>query len=326
MKFEEAHNLLPQYEAGELNPPQREALEAALANSPELRAELDAWRALRAATNRMLRTETLPAGLRARVVASLTPAAAPSPRTLRLWPVLAPLSAAAAIALAVWMGWPATTDAPDPTPIVQAPPATNDQPAESNPQPQIVSVAHVSATPFATIYSHCAEKSRHRMNNVPTGSCKAAVDAIAQHANFGGAALIPDFSASGFELDGVCTCCPFQVDGLHVVHAYYRAADDRVVSVFSLDKRVTLDAAQTMRGAKRQYQVARVEQAGAAVDGVCVVAWQDESRVETFATCGRLPESELQQLAERATFVLAPISSPFAFAAHPAPLIGFAQR
>ncbi|MCA9243977.1 MAG: hypothetical protein KDA32_08495 [Phycisphaerales bacterium] len=316
MTFEDAINLMPLYAAGELDADRSAALDALLAESAELRAEFEAWRSLRAATNRALRAEALPAGLHERVMASVSTPGASEPRSkvIRLWPLLAPISLAAAIALAVLISWP--SEAPQPAAPGNSAPQIAQRPPDSG-NPNIVPAAMVSPQPFAKVFNYCAEREHHKMEGVPLSTCCAARDAIAKRATFSGSVLIPDLSSAGFKLDGVCMCCPFRVEDLHVVHAYYRAEDGRVISLFSLDRPLKLEGADTFKGALREYQVARVEGADDVINGVCVLAWNDAIRDETFAACGRLSEADLQGLADQAILALSPPSVPVALASLP---------
>lgn len=105
MNAQEASRLLPAYLDGELDPAHGQELEAQLAESAELRAELGRLREQSAAIRAAADYHTAPAALRTRLRVSLGGAARPEPAWRRWWRGAAALtaSAAAAAALTLWL-------------------------------------------------------------------------------------------------------------------------------------------------------------------------------------------------------------------------------
>ena len=263
MSYQKSHDDLPLYADGELNPAQAAELEAALADSAELRAELDRWRDLRHCANRVLTSPAAPAHLRDTIHAALY-AGRDSRRSFRVFKLFGGFTAiAAAIAVVVFLWQPRSTSA----------------------SPRIV-----GAERFVAVYEKCAVKNRH---------CQIPVDTrdIAQtHAKLVGLqetpVLLPDLASRGFELHGVCRC--FGMSGVRVIHAHYgrEGQNPAIVSFFSIDTPLRLKAcgkAECCSQARDGYETADS-------GGVWVYKWQEAN--SCYAVCGGLEPSELQELAD----------------------------
>jgi anti-sigma factor RsiW len=167
---------LPIYADGELPREQRAEVERHLTASPELRAELERWQALRACCRRVIAREPLPPGLDLRLAEQMTASrsALRGGRTYRLFAGVTALAAA-----------------------IAARPA--------NPGGGTV-VASVTASQFADIHRHCAldrhDDQFHKRGADPN---VARVELAAAQ---GYRLLMPDLSREGYVLDGVCPCFP----------------------------------------------------------------------------------------------------------------------
>ncbi|MEW6251624.1 MAG: hypothetical protein AB1716_13335 [Planctomycetota bacterium] len=282
---------LATYADGECEAELRAALEVHLAAYPEDAAEVERWRALRRCLGRVLNETGAPAGLAARVRASLAagataagtdvahgpraaggvdvPAAAEhrlqrgpaSRRAYRLG--ISGLAAAAMVMLAVTL-WPRGAAA-----------------------------TTVEASRFADIYRTCALANRDELGvcGAPACECAAAV-----HAKCGFACPLPDLGGGGkYRLAGGCPCGP---GGVRTVHVFYAAEDEpqRVVSLFATERPVRLAErgaeCATCPRAKRCYRRAKV-------DSVALVAWEEGGR--TYVLCGESEPEQLARLAEEIT-------------------------
>ena len=254
---------LPLYADGELDAGRMSEIEAALEQSPELRAELERWRGLRHCAKRAVMAEPVPAGLRNTVVASLRAEEVParSSRVYRLFGGFTAVAAAIALVAFLW------------------------QPETSSAAPQVV-----EAKRFTQVYEKCAVRHHH---------CTVDIDASdipGVHAKLVGLqqspVLLPDLSADGFELNGVCRC--FGVRDVHVIHAHYeRKGDDpAIVSFFSIDRPLRLkvcEKATCCQRARDGYETAENE-------GVFVCKWEEAGNC--YAVCGEMDPQQLQELAD----------------------------
>lgn len=108
MNLEQLRELLPLYALDALSSAEREQLEAGLRQYPQLQAELKALQDTSAELMLALPPEPLPAGLEDKVVRRVIPAKATVAPVKRLplpWTrAIAPLAAAAALVVALWLG------------------------------------------------------------------------------------------------------------------------------------------------------------------------------------------------------------------------------
>jgi hypothetical protein len=105
--------------------------------------------------------------------------------------------------------------------------------------------------------------------------------------------LVADLSAHGYVLDGACECFPIHDHDLRVIHVHYRhkIIQAQVVSLFSADHRITLEASSRQDDPSYPERAYETAQAGP----VNVLKW-DEQRC-SFALCGQMEEDKLVELA-----------------------------
>ena len=266
MKLSEARTLLPIYADGELDAPRAARLERALAQSVELRDELDRWRSLDNAVARAVTSAELPAGAARRLRATLQRHRRPERSwARRAFPLFAALSGAAAV-VALYFSF--------------------------NPRPSEAPLA-LGADRFAKAFSMCGRMGHNTLLADRLLPADAKVTLAAQRDY---PLAIPDLHGEGYAFRGACEC----VGGpdLGAVHASYRSADARkqCLSVFSLDRRFAVIGATQARSGitiERNYNVA-------SVDGVSIVSWHEAGG--SFAMASDLPRVELERLA--GTFVV----------------------
>jgi len=266
MTPDQARKLLPLLADGELPEADRRALQALLERSPELAEELRRWEALRRCAHRALAAEPAPPALTPRIRAALSRETAR--RRLQVGGGL--LAVAAAALLFFWLRG---AQRPAPSDLVRPP-----------------QVTLVRADAFAQFHRRCAVTNHHRQYEYDPPSCsESAFAAVAPQTCF--RFLIPDLTADGFELDGVCRCFDRAVD-LHVIHAHYVGEHDGqpvVLSVFSVDRLISLGgAAHASRIDGRDYELE-------SADGVNVLKWDEQQ--SSFAMCSAADADALERLA-----------------------------
>jgi len=264
MNHQQAREILPIYADGELDPQRAAELEAQLAESAELRDELERWRLLRHCANRVVTAPVVPVELENTIRNRLHHAQ----RTKR-FPVLGlfgGITAIAAVVVVMFVLW--------------------------RPGPTAAESKLLAAERFAEIYRHCAVEVRHRQVEVDLQNVQAAHTTLANLVAH--PVLVPDLGGSGFALDGVCRC--FHAPGVEAVHVFYRRGgpEPAVVSFFSLDQKVHLrsplsEASSGSRATRRAYEVAESE-------GVTVCKWDEPTN--SFAVCSEMSRQQLRDLAD----------------------------
>ena len=262
MNQEQARETLPLYADGELDPQRAAELEVELAKSAEFRDELERWQALRCCAYRVLTAPSAPATLEAAIRRKIRGRSAQTGLS-SLWIFGGITTIAAAVALLV-VFWPSGT-------------------AGAGPK-------LVNAEEFARIYRGCARDRRHRGVEVDLTDLDAARQQLASMTLF--PVLIPDLGAQGFQLDGICRC--FHVEGVHVVHAFYRQEGQHpsVLSLFSVDQQLKLESCEhcpSRRGSPRDYEVGQCQD-------VLVCKWDETGN--SFAVCGEMTQTQLRELAD----------------------------
>jgi len=272
MNHQEARQNLPLYADGELDPQAAAELERHLADSAELREELERWRALRRCANRVLNTPSVPEGLEARIRAQLwRERVAQRRRPLRWFGAVTAIAAAIAVIVVLW-------------------------PRGGRP---VVEPRVVSPVRFVEIYRHCAIDKRHRGIDIALDDPAAAREQLARVANF--PVLVPDLRQAGFQLDGACRC--FREPGVAAIHVFYRRNEPQpaVVSGFSVDRVVHLKGCRCERcagprGGEYVYEVA-------ADRDVVVFKW--DGPANSFAVCSRMEAEQLRELASEVRLAVA---------------------
>ncbi len=259
------HERLAAYADGELAPELVRDVEQLLDRDASAKAEVERWQALRAAAQRGLDNEPVPAGLESRLLARLRAQSGHrGPRLIRLGAPWLAVAAALILAVTYW--------------------------------PQGAQATAVEAGGFAKIYRACAHQHRHddfRLREMKEMNCAKALAQIRKTVPF--KCDLPDMTACGkFYVDGACVCAP--AEGLPVVHVYFRNREDpqHVVSVFIVDRCVKLCANGEQCGGccggHRKYVAGK--------DGdVNVLCWTEKGRSYLLA-CGRLDRHQLVAMAD----------------------------
>ncbi len=278
MTLDEARAILPLFADGELDPARAAELEALLAASPDLRAELQRWRSLRRCVGRIVNGAPVPATLGPAVRERLGHAT--RRRRKRILRLVTTLTAAAAVVALGVTFWPTPTHASTPL---------------------------VAADDFANVYLRCGVTMRHRGIMVPLDDPDAARRALDQREPF--RVLVPNLASLGYKLDGVCGC--FHAGKVRAIHVFYRKDGPTpvVISFFSVDQRVRLAGAESCpRCAMKNtsYQVAEYRK-------IVVCKWDEQAH--SYAVCSEMPADQLRHLADEVQLALA---RPMIFAlAHP---------
>lgn len=262
MNHRQAREHLPLYADGELDPQRTAELKEQLARSAELRDELERWRALRHCAHRVVTAPAVPTELGNTIRDDLRRRERAA-RRRPLWAFGGVTAIAATIVLLIVL-WPSG--------MASAKPVL------------------VSADKFAEVYLCCAVERRHRAVEVDLDDLDAAHTTLANLKTY--PVLLPDLQDRGFQLDGVCEC--FHVEGVRVVHAFYRQGDPEsaVVSFFSVDQKVCLSNCRTCPSRvklRQEYETARFED-------VAVCKWDEAAN--SFAVCGRIEPEQLRELAD----------------------------
>jgi anti-sigma factor RsiW len=270
MNHQQARETLPLYADGELDSQRAAEVEAHLAESTELRDELERWRSLRRCANRVFAAPAVPPELETILRDRLRREGRGTRyKSLPLFGGITAIAAAIVVMVVLW--WPT---APAPAPAT----------AEAR---------LVAAERFAEIYRHCAVEIRHRQVEVDLQDIDGARDTLAGLVSH--PVLAPDLRETGFQLDGVCRC--FHAPNVRAVHVFYRreGPEPAVVSFFSLDQKVhlkncTCEACTAPEGWHRDYEIADS-------DGVTVCKWNEAAN--SFAVCGEMSQDQLRGLADR---------------------------
>jgi anti-sigma factor RsiW len=267
MNARQARENLPLYVDGELDPQVAADLEEQLAESAQLRDELERWRSLKQCAHRVFTAPSVPFTLgddireqlsRTRLVAGRRP--------LRWYGSITAI--AAAIVLMFAWAW-----------------------TRSSPEPDLV----VAAERFAEIYRKCAVEKNHDPEGFGKLGLAAAQTKLSQRKAY--AVLLPDLRDRGFQLDGVCEC--FKVTGVDVVHAHYRkaGAEPVFVSVFSVGRKLRLKGGRCGAPAQEEGQQHEYEYARARDVQVC--KWDETA--SSYAFCGAMDADQLRELADGVT-------------------------
>lgn len=274
MNLADLRELLPLYADGELDAARRARLEAALADSPDLRAELLRWRALRECARRSLAQVAVPDQLESLLREHLA-ASKPVFRTQKLLRVGGLVGIAAAVWLALlWL--------PGLLPLSGASRAR---------AIDLTAAERVSPDAFADAYRKCSIRGHHTVG-VTVSLPECDVQAKLQEARAFSVA-VPDLTAYGFRLEGVCECLDAQrLPKIRTVHAHYRTGAERpeLLSIFSLSTHVVLTAGEPASDPARAQQSMQVGRSG----DVSVVVWDD--RHNSFVACSRMDAAQLEAI------------------------------
>ncbi|MFO0838235.1 MAG: hypothetical protein U1D55_06875 [Phycisphaerae bacterium] len=285
MRDLELMQLLPRYADGDLAPEQRDAIDRRLAVDPALRAELQRMSAMRASVKRAMSSDAMPAGLEARVRASVRGVAGQKTGgALRLSGVGVAL-AAAVVLLAMLVPTRAPRDSRSRSSASRAPVAT---PLDSDSSAAAMVVVGPDA--FSQIHRQCGDGG-HDGYRIGRLSLSDARRHIASEVHF--PFVLPDLSKDGLELECACPCFPSP--HLRALHAtYHELADfEQTVSLFSFNQPLMLSYCSVPppppAPSGREYDMAR--------DGdVTVLKWDDEGN--SFAVAGRMDARELSVIAD----------------------------
>ncbi len=264
MTLEQARKLLAVYVVGELDAPSNAELVPLLGQHPELRAELERWRALRACVQRVVNAPAVPNELPGRVCQRLVGRPRRQYR-LRYAATLTAVAALVALVVAVW-------------------------PSMSRAMPTVV------ADDFARVHLRCGVQRRHRGVKVDLGHIGHLRTTLAELAQY--PVLVSDLAPLGCRIDGVCRCFhPAGDEGPHGVHVFYRTedAEPKVVSLFSVDRQVCLADCERHHEHTTTYRLGRAGE-------VWVRVW-DEG-FNSYAVCGRMDPAGLKRVADRVRLAL----------------------
>jgi anti-sigma factor RsiW len=244
----EARERIPQYLDGELSPGERALVESALAESPELRSELERWKTFNACLCRCCNTDVAPAGLRERVRASLERESRATLRFGRRLRIGAFTALAAAVALFFWLR-----------------PELIDSTWRSASSSGTSSAALLIAPEqLESVWHHCS-KDGHCKRRLAAATLAAARDALRQQ--LGLEAETPDLTAQGFEFSGCCPCFPGAGAAAQV---FYRdPASGRALSLFSIPRAVELQSGRC--GPDDCRAIAGYQESES--DGVSMIRW-----------------------------------------------------
>lgn len=264
MKWSDAQKSARGNADGENTPRRPRDMERKMAVSPEIQAEDSRWRELRQHVNHALRSEPVPTGLTARIEMRLA-AERRRAQTLRALPFVSVLGAAAAIALTFVFWRP-------------APPA-----------------GELAPSRFAKAHEMCGRGAHNALNiSNDVLSARRELDELRPYA-----VAVPDLRTNGYFVHGACECVGHGEFNVTQVGYETRDAQPHYLSLFSLDRRYTLEAAANPAQVRttRTYQFAQVGSVG-------VLEWSELGG--TFVITGELPASELSQLA--GTFVVSTVN------------------
>lgn len=260
MNCSEAKGQLELFADGELPSDVLSAVAEHVAVCGECARIVERWRALRAAVGRSMAADSPPAELRSLIERRLRPSHSPARRLIFRWGLSA-LSAAAVLVVLGWF-WAGST------PVTFA------------------------STDFVAVHKKCAQLG-HPHDAYGVGGL-ARTDAITRARKRAGfAAGLPDLTAEGYQLVGVCACNP-QKGKARLLHAAYASVSgSSSLSLFSVDCPVELRAcagSSKCCGARRQFEQA-------AADDFTVVCWTEKSG--GFALVGSISGDELVRIADR---------------------------
>lgn len=261
MTRDELQDLIARHADGALDAADALLAESAIAAAPELREQVERWRVVRRAAQRDYLAIRPPEQLRAAIRSRLR-AVEGRKRVLRF---AGALSGVAAV-IALWLALRT---------------------------PQAIPARTVAPEVVAESYLACAKSARHVGYTLTRPNCTlTAKHTLATHVNY--KFVIPDLTASGFDLDGVCHCLP-SLPELDAVHAHYRSLaggkekPESFVSVFSFRERIRLGGAQVDHSVVRDYE-------RAVAGNVSVVKWDEGAG--SFALCGEASPEHLETIAD----------------------------
>ncbi|RMF73389.1 MAG: hypothetical protein D6744_15695 [Planctomycetota bacterium] len=280
MDAKQIRELLPTYADGELDAERARHVEAALADSDELRAELERWRALRRCANRAIAGEPVPIDLIRRVRSAIR--RRPS-RTYRIAASFVAVAAALALVVVYW-----------PRPDVSSTGAASGGSA-------VVAARPVSADRFVEIHDRCAITHKHDALTLAGKHARDADEKVTQAVGF--PVRVPDLRSAGFVLAGGCTC--FRVRDTRAAHLFYRAKSDpeQMLSYFVVDHPLTLENCTHCRsrcGTRHYEQVS--------VGDEVVLHWSERSH--SFAIVGEMDVDRLDAIAGQVRTTLLLLDSP----------------
>lgn len=274
MDPKQARQLIPTLADGEDVGDDRDALNAAIEQFPELQAELERWKALRHAAHRAVFDEPLPPGLETRLRATLHHTAGRRGRVLRLASALTAVAAGIVLLIVfrdsmlrseVRLGGNAPTTA----------------------------ALVVASDSFVQIHERCAVQREHHGFGAGDDSIEGARHLI-EH-NLGFDPIIPDLTAAGFRLEGCCGCLGRLVPKIKAAHIYYRetAPQGRMVSFFAINKPVDIPGCRDCpkrTDDRRPYQISTESK-------VAMLKWTEGDY--SYAIVAHMRVGELRQLANR---------------------------
>jgi hypothetical protein len=262
---QDLHEQLARYADNELDARERGELEARIAESPELAAEVERWKALRCCAGRAVRDCCVPAAFAARLRDKVNHAGSFSGS--RFYRIATVLAAAAAIVLFVVF----RTNRPE------------------NARPGVMQAGVLSPAALVEVYESCAKK-HHEGVKLEKIGCTKSAEALATQVCRGYTVVVPDLTPLGYSLAGMCRC--MDDTGVPGLHVYYQNNSDpkELLSVFSISRCTPLKncAKSHCCVTERDYEVTTIH-------GVSVLRWDE--RGGHFALAGELKPEALTRLA-----------------------------
>lgn len=265
--------LLERYADGELHGPELAEMEALLQRSPQLRAHVAAEQRLRMRIGHAIRSETVPLGLRGRVMGRLGHTPRSSAWRGGRWAGLA-TAAAVLMAVAIPVYGPGRLWKAEPGPVA------------------------LSFADFVRVHNDCAGARQHDPQGVrglPFPRAAARVSAMV-----GFEVALPDLTERGYALDGACLC--LHQGAIRAMHAYYRpvggasatGGPPAAVSVFSVDRRFAIGrCAGATRGIAAPDKTGRRYEVLTSGD-LTAYKWDEGTR--SLFVCGHMSEAALRDV------------------------------
>lgn len=270
---QDLHERLARYADNELDASDRAALKSEIARSPELAAEVARWKALRCCAGRVMKDCCVPAAFESKLRDRVGHAGSFSGS--RVYRIVSILAAAAAIVLFFVF----RSDGTKPVP------------------PGVVQAGALSPASFADVYESCAKK-HHEGVKLDSG-CPLAAQALVNRMCGDYQVAVPDLSAVGYSLAGMCRC--LDENGVRAWHVYYQSKSDPSVllSLFSINRCTPLAECSKTHCCvtQRDYELS-------AVKGVTVLRWDEPAG--HFAMVGELKPEALEELAAGVKIAAAP--------------------
>ena len=258
------HEQLARYADNELEAQERAALEARIAGSPELAAEVERWKALRCCAGRAVKDCRVSPGFEARLRDKVNLAGSFSgSRVYRISTVLA--AAAAILLLAIF--------------------------ARNRPNgagPGVAQAGALTPAQFVGVYESCAKK--HHEGVKLESCCTKEAEALALQGCNGYKIVVPNLEPLGYKLKGMCRC--LDETGVPALHVYYEceAHPELLLSVFSISRCTPLSGCAKSHCCDTQRDYERTT-----IHGVSVLRWDE--RGGHFALAGELKPEALEKLA-----------------------------